>query len=134
MKLRLAKASQLSWSWGLAWLSLAKKVPSSPPGLQYLTLSKRNTFDISLDCFLLTGMSSMLLTLIPSLLVLILTWQPCHPDLGVYHPGAWWYNKIVTPMVVQKRVYRRTRWRGYQPQLADTGEQELLLCVVICTV
>ena len=24
MKLRLAKASQLSWSWGLAWLSLAK--------------------------------------------------------------------------------------------------------------
>ena len=23
MKLRLAKASQLSWSWGLAWLSLA---------------------------------------------------------------------------------------------------------------
>ena len=25
MKLRLAKASQLSWSWGLAWLSLAIK-------------------------------------------------------------------------------------------------------------
>jgi len=24
VKLRLAKASQLSWSWGLAWLSLAK--------------------------------------------------------------------------------------------------------------
>ena len=24
MKLRLAKASQLSWSWGLPWLSLAK--------------------------------------------------------------------------------------------------------------
>ena len=23
VKLRLAKASQLSWSWGLAWLSLA---------------------------------------------------------------------------------------------------------------
>ena len=26
MKLRLAKASQLSWSWGLAWLSLAKSL------------------------------------------------------------------------------------------------------------
>ena len=38
---------------------------------------------------------------------------------------------MVTPMVVQKRVYRRTRWRGYQPQLADTGEQELP--VVVCS-
>ena len=29
MKLRLAKASQLSWSWGLAWLSLAKMEPAN---------------------------------------------------------------------------------------------------------
>ena len=30
MKLRLAKASQLSWSWGLAWLSLAKARTFNP--------------------------------------------------------------------------------------------------------
>ena len=35
MKLRLAKASQLSWNWGLAWLSLAKmmtfdNIPGDP--------------------------------------------------------------------------------------------------------
>ena len=37
MKLRLANASQLSWSWGLAWLSLA------------ICLSKSNKYSMTLN-------------------------------------------------------------------------------------
>ena len=47
MKLRLAKASQLSWSWGLAWLSLAICIyvyaPVSPFILQDLAQGKMFT-------------------------------------------------------------------------------------------
>ena len=39
MKLRLAKASQLSWSWGLAWLSLAITMGQNPINLLLVIFS-----------------------------------------------------------------------------------------------
>ena len=46
MKLRLAKASQLSWSWGLAWLSLAKvEFLTKKYGQKYVGIEDLNEVD-----------------------------------------------------------------------------------------